>query len=140
MAQLPISRSFQRSGKEAPDSGFSTDIAVIDDKARVVGKMIDIVYDDTKRDSDFLVVDPGRFRACRCVPTDGSYTSASGKIVVSFARWWVMCSPRFTKGQVISKQARARVAEYYGEVHHFCRKTGDLSTVSSWRGGHASRK
>ena len=105
-----------------PDTDYST---VIDHKGHVVGKMVNTVHEDSDGDPDFLVVDPGRFRACHYVPVDGSYTSVRGEVVVPFARWWVMCSPKADKGRVISRKTQTQLTAHYGSLYDWRRVTPD---------------
>ena len=103
-----------------PDTDHNT---VIDDKGHVVGKMIETLYGESDGDPDFLVVDPGRFRARRYVPVDGSYTSVRGEVVVPFAKWWVRCSPKAAKGRVISLKTQAQLTAHYGSIYDWRRVT-----------------
>ena len=107
---------------QTPDTDDST---VIDDNGHVVGKVVDIVYDESEGNPDFLVVDPGRFRACRYVPVHGSNATVRGDVVVPFARWWVLCSPKAAKGRVISRKTQAQLTAHYGPLYDWRRVTPD---------------
>ncbi len=77
-----------------------------------IGKLVDVRSDDLTLAPQWLVVDPGVFRAAHYVPAIDAYQSADGSLVVPFAKSVVKHSP--PADDVLTPQVAAQLREYYG--------------------------
>jgi len=77
-----------------------------------IGKLVDVRSDDLSLAPQWLVVDPGPFRAAHYVPAEKAYQSADGSVVVPFSKAVVKQSPVAEK--VLTPQVATRLREYYG--------------------------
>ena len=77
-----------------------------------IGKLVDVRSDDLTLAPQWLVVDPGFFRAAHYVPAQMAYQSDDGSVVVPFSKEVVKHSPAAEK--VLTPQVATQLREYYG--------------------------
>jgi len=105
---------------QLPDEAENTEFRgheVIDVRGDKIGKITDVVYDETINEPRLIVVDPGRFSAAHFVPLDGAEQTNEGEIVVPFERDLVKSSPRAHKDHVLTGHEVVEVEEHYGVVY-----------------------
>jgi hypothetical protein len=85
---------------------------VLDEHGLPLGSIADIVHDDSGR-PEYLVVDPGVFRAAKCVPIRGSYATSFGEIVVGWGRARFRDAPKAGKGNILSSLERDLLEVHY---------------------------
>jgi sporulation protein YlmC with PRC-barrel domain len=88
-------------------------LAVQDEHGATIGSVSDVVYDETTQQPQWLVVNPGTLRADHFVPTDGSYTTEDGNLVVAYTKQVVKEAPKATGDHVITHDVEHALREYY---------------------------
>ena len=85
---------------------------VVDDHHRPIGKVTDVIYDETGI-AKWAVVSPGVFRAEHFLPLDKTYLSLEGNLVVPFDRRTVSRSPKAERDHVLSPITERALEQYY---------------------------
>ena len=85
---------------------------VVDDHHRPIGKVTDVIYDETGTPK-WAVVSPGVFRAEHFLPLDNTYLSLEGNLVVPFDKRTVSRSPRAERDHVLSPITERALEQYY---------------------------
>ncbi len=85
---------------------------VVDDHHRPIGKVTDVIYDETGI-AKWAVVSPGVFRAEHFLPLDKTYLSLEGNLVVPFDRRTVARSPKAERDHVLSPITERALEQYY---------------------------
>jgi hypothetical protein len=85
---------------------------VVDDHHRPIGKVTDVIYDETGVPK-WAVVSPGVFRAEHFLPLDNSYLSLEGNLVVPFDKRTVSRSPKAERDHVLSPITERALEQYY---------------------------
>jgi len=91
-------------------------LAVQDEHGEAIGSVSDVLYDEATQQPQWLVVKAGKLRAEHFVPTDGSYTTEEGNLVVAFTKQMVKEAPKATGDHVISHDIDYELREYYASV------------------------
>lgn len=92
---------------------------VIDEQGNKLGKVTDVIYDDTAETVDetrrpsWLVVDPGMLRAAHYVPVAGSYRTADGTIVTPWDKDWVKAALKAGHDHVLTREERDELTAHY---------------------------
>lgn len=87
---------------------------VIDPKGKKVGTVVDLVSDRRTLEPQWLVVDPGVFRAAHYVPVEGAYHSSEGDVVIPFERQIVMQAPRASRDHIVTAEIEREIIDHYG--------------------------
>ena len=98
------------------DRGVSTTFtgrSVLDEHGLSLGSITDVVYDDRGIDPEYLVVDPGLFRAAHYVPVDGAYETSDGKIVVAWDKFWFKQAPKAPADHILTPVDRHELEIHY---------------------------
>jgi PRC-barrel domain protein len=77
-----------------------------------IGKLVDVRSDGITLAPEWLVVDPGPFRAAHYVPARSAYRSADGSVVVPFTKSVVTHSP--AARDVLTPEVAEQLRRYYG--------------------------
>ena len=77
-----------------------------------IGKLVDVRSDEITLAPEWLVVDPGPFRAADYVPARSVYRSADGSVVVPFTKSVVKNSP--PARDVLTPEVAEQLRRYYG--------------------------
>lgn len=85
----------------------------IDPHGKKVGTIVDLVSDRRTLEPQWLVVDPGVFRAAHYVPIQGAYHTTGGEVVLAFDRDIVMRAPRASRDHVVTADIEREIIEYY---------------------------
>jgi hypothetical protein len=85
---------------------------VVDDHHRPIGKVTDVIYDETGI-AKWAVVSPGVFRAEHFLPLDNTYLSLEGNLVVPFDKRTVSRSPKAERDHVLSPITERALEQYY---------------------------
>ena len=116
-----MSDHLDRHSSEPPSTGLAETAhgsfvghTVIDQHHERVGKVTDVIFDDRRDRADWLIVDPGVFRAERVVPVEGSYTSDAGAIVVPYDKRWVMSAGKAPGHHVLTELETRQLDAHYG--------------------------
>ena len=116
-----MSNHLDRQSSESPSIGPAETAhgsyvghTVIDQHNQRVGKVTDVIFDDHRDIADWLIVDPGIFRAERVVPVEGSYTSDDGSIVVPYDKRWVMSADKAPGQHVLTELETRHLDAHYG--------------------------
>jgi sporulation protein YlmC with PRC-barrel domain len=91
-------------------------LAVQDEHGDVIGSVSDVLFDDATQQPQWLVVDPGKFRAEHFVPAEGAYTTEDGNLVVAFTKQMVKDAPKASGDHVISHAIDSELRQYYASV------------------------
>jgi PRC-barrel domain protein len=84
-----------------------------DEHGETIGSISDVLYDESTQQPEWLVVNPGTLRAEHFVPTEGSYTTDEGNVVVAFTKQMVKEAPKATGDHVITHDVEQELREYY---------------------------
>ncbi len=87
---------------------------VIGADGETVGKVTDVVYDDTSNRPTWLIVKPGLLRAEHYVPVEGSYTTEDGDVVLPFDKQWVKSAPTASGDHVMDSGLERELLAHYG--------------------------
>ncbi|MEP1124067.1 MAG: PRC-barrel domain-containing protein [Ilumatobacter sp.] len=87
---------------------------VIGSDGETVGKVTDVVYDDTTNQPTWLVVKPGFLRAEHYAPVEGSYTTEDGNIVLPFDKQWLKAAPVASGDHVMDSGLQRDLVHHYG--------------------------
>ncbi|MDJ0767839.1 MAG: PRC-barrel domain-containing protein [Ilumatobacter sp.] len=104
------------SSSEERSTPTYTGHGVIDEHGVPVGAVTDVVYDKTGSRPEFLVVDPGIFRAAHYVPVEGAYHTNDGQIVVPWNKQWIKHSPKASKDHLLTPIDRTDLHVHYAGV------------------------
>jgi hypothetical protein len=85
---------------------------VVDDHHRPIGKVTDVIYDETGIPK-WAVVSPGVFRAEHFLPLDNTYLSLEGNLVVPFDKRTVSRSPKAERDHILSPITERALEQYY---------------------------
>ena len=85
---------------------------VLDERGIALGAISDIVYDELGQ-PEYLVVDPGIFRASHYVPVDGSRATPNGEVVVPWDKCWFKQAPKANGQHFLSSLDRHLLAVHY---------------------------
>ncbi len=85
---------------------------VVDDHHRPIGKVTDVIYDETGI-AKWAVVSPGVFRAEHFLPLDNTYLSLEGNLVAPFDKRTVSRSPKAERDHVLSPITERALEHYY---------------------------
>ncbi len=86
---------------------------VLDEHGAPIGSVTDVVYDLRGNDPEYLVVDPGLFRAAHYVPVDGAYLTSDDRLVVPWDKHWVKTAPKASGDHVLSSVERRTLEVHY---------------------------
>jgi hypothetical protein len=84
-----------------------------DEHGETIGSISDVLYDETTQQPEWLVVKPGTLRAEHFVPSEGSYTTEEGTVVLAFTKQMVKEAPKATGDHVITHDIEQELREYY---------------------------
>ena len=105
------------SGHGQPDYVGRT---VVDERHRVIGTVVDVVYDNDVRGAGstgerpaWLVVGPGMFRAAHWMPAAGTYRSADDRIVTPWDRELVKRAPKASDDHVVTPRLAGDLHRHY---------------------------
>lgn len=100
----------------APGDISYTGHAVLDEHGIPIGSVTDVVYDRHGFAPEYLVVDPGIFRAAHYVPVEGCYLTNDDRLVVPWDRHWVKSGPKATGDHVLTSIDRRSLEVHYATV------------------------
>jgi sporulation protein YlmC with PRC-barrel domain len=86
---------------------------MVTDHGEVIGRVSDVLIDDTTADGAWAVVGTGLLRSERFVPLTSAYVATDGNVVVPYDKNMVKRSPR-AGDHVLTRAVRQELAEYYG--------------------------
>jgi len=86
---------------------------VLDELGNPLGSVTDVVYDSHGSDPEYLVVDPGIFRAAHYVPVAGVYLTNDDRIVVPWDKHWVKSAPKAARDHVLTAIDRRTLEAHY---------------------------
>lgn len=108
---------------DAAEHAVYTGHDVIDEQGNKLGRVTDVIYDDTEtttvasvdgaRTPTWLVVDPGMLRAAHYVPVAGSYRTAEGTIVTPWDKDWVKAALKASHDHILSRDERDELLAHY---------------------------
>jgi PRC-barrel domain len=93
-----------------------TGSAVLDDHHEKVGTVRDVVYDDDG-EPRWAVVDPGPLRSAHFVPIEGSYMTASGEMVLPYAKEQVKRAPKAPRDHILDSRTESQLELHYELPH-----------------------
>ena len=97
-----------------PDEPISyMGLTVQDEHGETIGTISDVLYDEATQQPQWLVVNPGTLRSDHFVPTNGSYTTEEGNLVVAFTKQMIKEAPKATGDHVITHDVEHELREYY---------------------------
>jgi hypothetical protein len=102
-----------RSPEEDPPIAL-TGRTVLDTRSAKVGKVTDVLSDDSR--PDWAVVKTGPLSGEHFVPLASTYVDAEGRLIVPLFRAEVRRAPRAGRDHVITPQARNELRDYYGRA------------------------
>jgi sporulation protein YlmC with PRC-barrel domain len=88
-------------------------LGVQDEYGETIGSVSDVLYDESTQQPQWLVVNPGTLRADHFVPTEGSYTTEEGNVVVAYTKQMVKDGPKASGDHVITHEVEHELREYY---------------------------
>ncbi|MGH9134420.1 MAG: PRC-barrel domain-containing protein [Ilumatobacteraceae bacterium] len=91
-------------------------LPVQDEHGEPVGSVSDVLYDEGTQQPQWLVINPGKLRAEHFVPTEGSYTTEEGNLVIAYSKQMVKEAPKATGDHVISHDVDNELRQYYASV------------------------
>jgi sporulation protein YlmC with PRC-barrel domain len=86
---------------------------MVTEHGEVVGRVNDVVFDDTAEDDAWAVVSIGLLKSKHFVPLTSAYLTDSGTVVVPFDKQTIKHAPT-ANDPVLSSNARRELADYYG--------------------------
>lgn len=86
---------------------------VVDLRHEPIGKVVDVIFEDTGSDPKLAVVDPGLFRSSRYVPLARFARTGDGRIVLPYAADVVRSAPKAPREHIVTRELEDRVADHY---------------------------
>jgi sporulation protein YlmC with PRC-barrel domain len=86
---------------------------MVTERGTVIGRVNDVLIDETATDDAWAVVSTGVLRSERFVPLTAAYLAADGDVVVPYDKNTVKRAPR-ADDHVLTTPVRRELAEYYG--------------------------
>ena len=86
---------------------------MVSDQGAVIGRVNDVLIDETAADDAWAVVSTGLLRSEHFVPLTAAYLADDGDVVVPYDKTTIKRAPRADE-HVISSPVRAELAAYYG--------------------------
>lgn len=94
------------------DSMRATGSVAVDQHGSKVGKVSDVVYDETGH-PEWLFVDRGLLHRERVVPVDGAYRTADGDVVIPMDKSEIMHAPPAPKDHVVTRELEAELQQHF---------------------------
>jgi hypothetical protein len=86
---------------------------MVSEQGAVIGRVNDVLVDDTAVSDAWAIVDPGLMRPERFVPLAAAYVADDGDVVVPYDKNTVKHAPR-ADDHVLTPAVREELAAYYG--------------------------
>ncbi|MDH3250059.1 MAG: PRC-barrel domain-containing protein [Acidimicrobiia bacterium] len=94
------------------DSGLVGRI-VVDLRHEPIGKVVDVIFEDSGSAPKVGVVDPGLFRSSRYVPLARFGRTGDGRIVLPFEAEVVRSAPKAPKEHIVTPELEDLLADHY---------------------------
>jgi sporulation protein YlmC with PRC-barrel domain len=88
--------------------------AVLDSHLRTVGKVTDVLFDDTEMKARWEVVKMGVLRREHYVPLADSYLDEEGSLVVPYDKSSIEHAPHARGAHVLTAEVARELLDYYG--------------------------
>ena len=103
---------------EFGETGESRDLQVlghrmVSDRGAVIGRVSDVLIDESAADDAWAVVSTGLLRSEHFVPLTAAYITHDGDVVVPYEKNTIKRAPRASE-HVLSSPVRKELAAYYG--------------------------
>ena len=96
----------------SPESGLVGRI-VVDLRHEPIGKVVDVIFEESGSDPKLGVIDPGLFRSSRYVPLARFGRTGDGRIVVPYEADLVRSAPKAPKEHIVTRELEDRLADHY---------------------------
>jgi sporulation protein YlmC with PRC-barrel domain len=105
---------FSESGEPSEDRDLEVlGLRMVTERGSVIGRVNDVVIDETATDDAWAIVSTGVLRSEHYVPLTKAYLATDGDVVVPYDKTTVKHAPR-ADDHVLTAPVRKELAEYYG--------------------------
>ena len=94
------------------DSGLLGRI-VVDLRHEPIGRVVDVIFEESGSGPKVGVIDPGLFRSSRYVPLARFGRTGDGRIVLPYEAGVVRSAPKAPKEHIVTRELEDRLADHY---------------------------
>jgi hypothetical protein len=87
---------------------------VVDTRMAPIGKVTDVLYDQTEMQPRWAIVKVGMLGGEHFVPLHDAYVDGEGRVVIPFDKVSVKRAPKVNSDHVLTPDAERELRDYYG--------------------------